>query len=278
MRCRVGKRREGGEGKNRMARYPFIERPVDPTRKRFYLVDVDWRRSVGDMELLNEGEIIKLGSASGHHEEFVFAGTDSGGRDQYYGSSHYGLPKIFAKPQIKVGIRNKPLDFYRRSGRIFVSARAKALLASIDPDAFDFAECDTVTRHRVRLEPYWMMAVKRVVTEFDEEHSVFREIGGRDPTPVPSNLAMGISHIYDIRMSPEMPDDYHAFYLIKYLSYFIFDEVIVDAWRAAKFNSLIFSPLQPPTKKELSTEGTVSLFLNWKFFVEQFRHEWEDLI
>jgi Protein of unknown function (DUF1629) len=254
--------------------YTIIKRPVDPTRKRFYLVDTDVHRSTTDLELLNENELLGPESPSACKSVRVFSCKDVDGRDQYY-SGTFGLPKFYATPRIKVGSRNKLLDFYIRSGRKYVSPRAKTLLESIDPDAFDFVECDTITRHKVQIEPYWMLAVKRAVTEFDEERSVYRERGGRDPRPVPANLAVTITNIYDIRMSPDMPDNYHAFYLIKYLRHFIFDEVIVDAWRAAKFNGLMFSPLQPPTTQELKFP---LYYLNSRYFYEDYRHEWEDLI
>lgn len=253
----------------------IIKRPVDPARKRYYLVREDFvNRNPGDMQILNEDEFIENGRRGGTHEVRVSAGKDVEGYDLYYGG-WYGLPKLYAKPRIKVALRNKPNDVYWTRGYIFFSSRAKALLESIDADAFEFAECETTTRRGREIEPYWLGAVKRVVHSFDEEHSVYREVGGRDPKPVPAGRAACIQALYEIRMLPDLPENFHAFYLLKYRTKFIWDQAIVDEWRAKKFNALIFSPLQPPSAKELRSAATYD---NWEFFYEKDRHIWEDLL
>ncbi len=196
-----------------MAEDPYIRRPVDPTRKRHYLVDTDVLRATHNLELLNEDDLLGPESPSTRTEVRVFACKDANGKDRFY-TGRFGLPKFYAKPRVKISSRGKILDVYKRSGRLFISSRAKLLFESIDPEAFAFVECDAVTRNKQQLDPYWMMAVKRVVTEFDEERSVYRELGGRDPKPLLSGMAPTICNLYDIRMSPDMPDDYHAFYFI----------------------------------------------------------------
>jgi len=250
----------------------LIHRLVDPTRKRYYLVQTDFRRAVTDMSILNESEFVRHGWQGGH-EIRIFAGKDVVGQDRYYGG-FYGLPNISAIPKIKVGLRNNPIDVYRISGHYFVSNRAKNLLEGIDEGAFDFVQCDTITRHDKAIDSYWLMDVKRVVTEFDENNSVFTETGGRNSEPVLADQGITINKLYDIRMLESMPSAYHAFYLIKYNGYFFFDEVIVDVWRKCKFNSLIFSPMQPPTAKEMHD---VAYFVNSEYFIEEMRNNWEHL-
>jgi hypothetical protein len=251
-----------------------IERSFDPARKRHYLVTMDSRRSTTDMEVLNEDAIVWGKEWWEKHNIRKFAGFNSEGTPDHYSISP-GLPWFSEKLRIKVGLRNKPLDAYQISGNKYVSPRAKRLLESIDPGGFEFAECHTITRHNVELEPYWMMAVKRVIDQFDEDNSVYRERGGRNPEPVPPGTAMRITHLYDIRMLPGMPESDHAFYFLKYASLFVFDEALVDHWRLGKLNGFVFSPLQPPTKKELkSTAG----WWNWEYHYDEMRHKWGDLI
>ena len=253
----------------------MIHRPYDPNRWRYYAVNSDVYRRTGDLELLNEEEFIKNRKWQGQHENRVFAGLNAAGEHSFYGT-WYGLPKLHSKPRIKVGLRSKPIDVYSRGiGINYVSSRAKALLESIDPDAFEFAECDTITRHKQQLEPYWMMAVKRVVAEYDEERSKMLETGGRNPEPVPKGVGLGITTIYEFVPSPNMPRDWHAFYLLKHHMHFIFDQTIVDQWRAQKMTGWTFSPLQPPTPKEAKS---LLYATNRDYFFEFGRKKWEHLV
>jgi hypothetical protein len=260
-----------------------IERPFDPTRPRYYMVDTDVLRSTHDFDFVNEDIMweqrhsVELGDYRVYRgkpsDVKVFAGRDAEGYDCYYtGPSH--LPNALpAKPILKVGLRNKPLDVYGSPKDLYVSNRAKQLLEGIDPNAFEFIECDAFTRGKVALEPYWIMNVIGLVQALDEAHSVFREVGGK-AGPIPAGRAVGIMNLYEAYMLPEEVKDKHAFYLLKYKSHYIFDEVIVDAWRAAKFTGLRFSPLQPPTKKELK----MPYYINSDYFYEDGRKYWEDLI
>lgn len=252
----------------------YIRRPFDPDRKRYYIVDADISRSFSDFSILNEEEFILNRKWAGHITIKEYAGKRDDGTNRYYGGL-YGLPELYAKPKIKVGLKNSPLDAYAMLGITYISTQAKLLLERIDPDAFEFAECDTISRKSIQVEPYWMMMVKRVVSRFDESRSVFREVGGNDPRPVPSGQSVGIRDLYEMRMPPDFPDSHHAFHLIKYSRGYIFDEVIVDEWRHMKLTGLLFSPLQPPMKSE---EKMWARYINKDYFWKNYRHLWEDLV
>jgi hypothetical protein len=226
----------------------YIHHPLDPDRWRYYIVERDILRATGDYALLNKDELVKNGRWLGHLDIRVDAGTYPNGYPAYYGG-WFGLPDLCVKPQIKVGIRAKLLDVYGQGHNLwYVSTRTKFLLESIDAEAFEFFECETTSRRGAVVEPYWMMAVKRVVMEFDEDRSDIVERGGR--SPLPEGMSIGISNINDFYPAADMSKDWHAFYLLKYDDLFIFDQAIVDCWRAEKFTGWMFSPLQPPTKKE----------------------------
>lgn len=250
----------------------LIDRPIDPSRRRFYMVEMDFMRPIHDIEVLNEDEFIRNGW-QGRHEFRKYAGKDIEGDDQYYGG-FYGLPILAARPKIKVGSQSKLTDAYKFSGAYYFSTRAKNLLESIDADAFEFTECDTITRGDERIESYWMTEVKRVVTEYDEERSIISERGGRDPHPVPVDIAVGIRTVWDLFMLPDFPQEWHAFYLVKYRTHFLFDEAIVDEWRKHQFNSLLFSPLQPPLMREIKH---IRRYHNAEYFFEEGRQYWEHL-
>lgn len=256
----------------------LIKRPFDPARRRFYLVSGDVRHS-SPYDILNEKELDAASApgwwASPQHRIKEYWGKDVEGKDKYY-VLYYGVPKITIKPRIKIGTRGPVMDVYNYGKLSFVSTRIKDILQEIDPGGFEFAECEAFTKHRVQLEPYWLMAVSRVVREFDEDNSVFREMGGRNPDPVPGNLGVGINQLYELRMNQDFSKDIHAFYLLKYSTYFIFDEVIVDRFRAEKIRALNFSPLQPQTKQEENQNHYA--YDNADYFEETRRYRWQDLV
>ncbi len=253
----------------------LISRPVDPTRKRFYLVQTDFRRPITDMTELNLDDFKGPGWMGRNIvRHFVEKGAD--GYDRYLGGG-FGWPEITVQPKIEVGLSSKLVDVYEISGRLYISGRAKRLLESIDGEAFDFIECNTITRHHHPVESYWLADVNRVVSKFDTDRSVFQEAWGDNIRPIPLNAVRRLSMIYELAMNDDLPNAYHAFYLLHYMTYFIFDEVIVDTWRKGKLNGLVFSPLQPPTKKELEDSGAY-LYSNNYYFWEESRHEWEHLV
>lgn len=253
----------------------LIDRPVDPTRKRYYLVQTDFRRAVTDMAELNLDEF-KGPGWMGRNVVRRFVEKDADGYDRYLGGG-FGLPKIESQPRIKVGLRNKLVDAYRISGRFYISSRAKRLLEAIDGEAFDFVECETITRHERPVEPYWLTDVSRVITEFDDSRSVFQEAWGDNERPISTRQVRRLSTIYEMAFLKDFPDSFHAFYLLHYMTYFFFDEVIVDCWRKEKLSGLVFSPMQPPTKSELLDSGAY-LYSNNYYFWEESRHEWEHLV
>jgi hypothetical protein len=255
----------------------YIQRPFDPERKRFYFAVSDFQK-IGDYKLLNENWYRDGGLGPfypGHLLTRAPAGQNILGEEAYY-NYKIGLPALDQTPRVKVALKKKPIDFYG-AGMLgepfFVSTRAKQLFETLDPDGFAFAACETTTRRTLEVEPYWMCAVNRVVPEFDEEHSVFINEGPDHGQLISGRQTiLDSSKAFDIHMKAGMPDNYQAFWLMQYGAYFIFSEVIVDAWRAAKMTGLNFTPLQTPTKKE--ARGAAR-FLNWMYYFQSGREFWE---
>ncbi len=231
--------------------------PSGRARKRYYLVSLDMRRNSGDnLTFVNEEEVLVNGRRSGTREREV-PGLPR--------PLLVGLPPQRGQPRVVLGASGrKALDFYGPS-QIFISNRAKELLEGIDPEAFEFAECETATRRGDPIETFWWMAVIRVVG-FDEERSDFQWY--RDAFPknrdAQSNPLMVALH--DIHMPEGFPDDHHAVWVGRYQRSFVGDEVLVDAWRGAKLIGPRFTPLQPPTKAELKEHLS---FVNHPYWTER---------
>jgi hypothetical protein len=230
------------------------EVPYDPARKRYYLFSEDLARNPSDFEELNASDIYPKSPPGPNGRGLVRAGAR---RDKPAGAPFeisYGLPEFLAKPKVRIGIARKPLDAYGFHRRRLVSTRAKGLLSEIDPGAFDFAECETVTPRGLQLEPYWWMDIARVVDRFDENRSEFETYEDVDP---------GFEHyhprqiraLHDIHMSPDVPRHFHAFILARAPLRMVFDDVLADAWRERGFTGAAFVPLQPPAPRERKGRG-----------------------
>lgn len=139
-------------------------------RRRFYTVEADLRRNPSDLEFVNQAEVLRHSSVPG---AYIRAGMHHHALEGLGAPLCFGLPVLRGKPALIVGVNEDEgdlLDIYGLSER-YVSPRAKELLYSIDPDAFEFAECATVDGSGRPLEPYWMMDVIRVVEQWDETRS-----------------------------------------------------------------------------------------------------------
>lgn len=227
--------------------------PYDPKRRRYYLLSESLVRNPSDYEVLNEEEMYPRTSPFPDGKTYpVMPGRR---KFRLPGKSHdstYGLPNFLTKPIVSVARRNKPLDIYGFHDRRLISSRAKRLLSEIDPTGFDFMECKTISRKSVQVEPYWMMSVARLVTEFDEARSAFELAKGVDGMTGDPYEGPHISHLYDIHMSSDLPQNFHVFLMSRHPLRMVFDEVLADAWRKNRFTGAEFLPLQPPTPKERS--------------------------
>jgi len=220
-------------------------------RWRYYLVAEDMRRNPSDYELLNAADIFPLSDPDSTGQRHpILAGARRHSVAGVSGSTSYGLPNLRATPKVFVAQKNAPLDIYGFHTRRIVSSRAQKLLHAIDPDAFDFVECETLTRKGVRVAPYFMMDIARVVDDFDETGSVFELASGTDGLTGEAYVGPHLVALHDAYMSPDMPLHYHAFLLKQLRLRMVFGETIVDAWRAARFSGARFDPLQPPTRQE----------------------------
>ncbi|RYG36040.1 MAG: DUF1629 domain-containing protein [Burkholderiales bacterium] len=221
-------------------------------RKRHYLVSQDFNRNPSDYEILNDADIYP---ANVHHADGTRHPVTAGARSfslQGMVPTSYGLPKLRAKPKVFVALRNKPLDIYGFGTRRVVSDRAKSLLVEIDPTAFDFVKCDTITRKDFVVAPYWMVDIARAVDGIDEERSVFELAEGVDGITGQPYYGPHFHQLHDLHLSSDTPPEFHAMLLKQFRSHMIFDEVIVDAWRALRFSGAAFLPLQPPTQSEIT--------------------------
>ncbi len=164
----------------------------------------------------------------------------------------HGLPRFKEIPRVKVAVKNKPADFYGFR-RWVLSTRAKELLESMDPEAFDFVRCETTTSTRNTVDDYWLGSVRRIITDFDKAASKF-EFYGREQDVVTDEWIFNyaIRDLYELTLHPG-DEGKLAFYLRDYDTYPIFDGQLVDAIRKKKLRGLAFSPLQWPDKGDVRT-------------------------
>ena len=160
------------------------------------------------------------------------------------------------------------LDYYDFFKPIFISTRAKKLLEGIDPEGFEYAECETINPRGKPIESCWWMDVIRWVETFDEARSDFKWYRDSDPLAPDAQTNPSISDLYHIHMPAGFPDEYHAFWLAHYRIKFVFDEVLVDAWRKAGLTGAAFTPLQPPTDAEFRQQVR---FVNYPYWTHRAR-------
>ena len=212
------------------------------------------RRNPSDCEFVNEEAALVDGRRVGLRE-FPAPGFSV----PFYA----GLPPLREKPKLVVGHEQRTLlDIYGFDLR-FVSTPARDLLSSIDPEGFEFAECDTVDGNGVPIEPYWMMAVVRVLDRFDEAGSSFVRYADRFPDAEGAADNPLISLLHELRMPDDHPADAHAFFLTRYRTHFIATGTLVDAWKARKLKGCIFTPLQQPTKDEFKDHLSFANYPYW---------------
>ena len=212
-----------------------------PARRRFYLFDKILTNEAAAYEWVDDRACVERGSLLGRHHH-VIEGWDR--------PIWVGLPVFTGTPKLRLFPRRRLLDFLGY-GPYFVSARAKALFERIDAEAFEFEACETVDARGRPIETYWLMAVARLVQRFDEERSEFVSYAERFPDAPEAATNPAISQLGDIHMPEGFPDDWHAFILARYQTQFIASGDIVDAWEAEKLTGARFTPLQPPTGREM---------------------------
>jgi hypothetical protein len=223
-------------------------------RRRFYIVDSDLRHNPSDCVFVNQDEALINARWQGRH-----AHPAPGYRLPYY----VGVPELREKPKLVVGAdRDELLDFYGFD-RNFISSRAKILLGEIDPDGFEFVECDTVDGNGRAIDPYWIMAVIRVAPGFDEARSSFITYKERNPGDPEADANPTIEQLNDIHMPEDFPAEAHAFRFARYRTSIIADGAIVDAWRAAGLIGAVFTPLQPPMEVDMADHLSFANYPYW---------------
>ena len=223
-------------------------------RRRFYIVNPDMRHNPSDYAFVNQDEALINGKWRGRHPH-----PAPGYRLPFY----VGVPEFRAKPKLVVGAdRDELLDIYGFD-RKYISSRAKAVLNEIDPEAFEFVECDTVDGNGRLIDPYWMFAVIRVAPHFDEARSSFITFKERNPDDPEADTNPAISVLNDIRMPEDFPAEAHAFRFTRHRVHMIADGAIVDAWRAAGLIGAVFTPLQPPTEVDMADHLSFANYPYW---------------
>lgn len=222
-------------------------------RKRYYAVSQDFRFNPGDCDFTNRDEALINGRSAGRHEH--------ASRYRNLGF-RTGLPPLRERPRLLIGeYEGELLDIYGFNVR-FVSDRVKRLLETLDPDGFEYAECEAVHADGRPLEAYWYMNAVRAVEEFDEGRSSFVRYADRNPgTPDPLNPA--ILALNDVVWLPDLPGDFRSFYLTRHARHFIVDETIADAWRDAGFKGALFTPLQPPLLRDVGLDEEYETYLSF---------------
>lgn len=229
---------------NRINKFEGDNMSEDSAPRRFYVFKPDFRYNPSDFEFSNEAEALVNGTNYlGVHEVSV---------PGYLHPQKFGLPKLLATPHLILGEQRKELlDIYGFSTQ-FISDRAKRLLESLDPEAFEFAQCEAVDWLGRPLSPYWLARVVRVFDRFDEERSNFITYRERNPDDPEKDVNPAISELNTLVMLDDFPTSAHVFYLARYQHDFIVDKAFVERWIQSGFKGAKFSPLQYLTESEMS--------------------------
>ncbi len=118
-----------------------------------------------------------------------------------------------------------------------VSERLRALLESIDPEAFVFAPIDMDYSNFDDPGPqFWLCDLIRFLDCVDEERSTIKYQEG---IPMKNYI-----RLIDVEMKPEIIGDAHAFRLTHSPLKLIVDDVLVDALKKEKIRGFSFKPLK----------------------------------
>jgi hypothetical protein len=200
-------------------------------RRQFYAVAKILTLDATGYNWLNKSDAL-AGHGGGRHE-----GTVKG----WGVSFRTGLPELRATPRLQLKARRKLLDFYGY-GPFFISPAAKRLLCDLDSEALEVVECETIDAKGGPIEPYWMMAVKRLVQSFDEGRSDFKTWAETYPDADDAAINPTI-FLKRLVMPPNFPTDRHIFQLARFRTNFIVDGAVYEAWRAERLTGAHFLPL-----------------------------------
>lgn len=232
-------------------------KPSEQTGKRYYLVGQNLLDTNTGYSFANEAEALIDGRTAGTHEYRV---------PGFERPVRIGIPPLREKPRLIVRGKVRDVRDYYGDRPRFVSTRAKQLVERIDPDGFEFAECETFDIRGTPIQSYWWMEAIRWVEKFDEERSVFEWTRDRFPAAPDAQNNPSIFALHEMRMSEGFPEEYHAFWLAHYQNYVVFDEVLADAWRSEGLKGAVFTPLQTPSEAEMKDHN---LFVNYPYWTER---------
>jgi len=118
-----------------------------------------------------------------------------------------------------------------------VSERLRALLESIDPEAFVFAPIDMDYSNFDEPGPqFWLCDLVRFLDCVDEERSTIKYQEG---IPMKNYI-----RLIDVEMKPEIIGGAHAFRLTHSPLKQIVDDVLVDALKKEKIKGFSFKPIK----------------------------------
>ena len=226
--------------------------------RRYYLVEqaIGLDRGIDDYNFVNEVEA--LPSKQPYRLEDWGSRTIPGMLEETV--SYIGLPRLRATPRFILGKgKTTTIDAYVSTNLTIVSDRLKRLMRQLDADAFEFAEVEATHGETGPLElgPYWAYAVVRGLDCIDDERSdvvYYSQLAGFPEPWLPAAGVLANQRRYAkvnmARMFPEIVGDAAAFVLQRREGFVVFDERIVDTYRAQKMKGFTFSPLQEPVGRE----------------------------
>lgn len=121
-----------------------------------------------------------------------------------------------------------PRDIEEYAGHWLVSDRLKAVLEQVDPEGFDFAECDIRLKDGARGPRYWLCDVLRVLDAVDEANSRL-QLCNRSGEP----KLYGLAGPHRLVFRTDVVGSAHSFRLKFSVSYVVVDDLIKTACQEA---------------------------------------------
>ncbi|MDE2377385.1 DUF1629 domain-containing protein [Bradyrhizobium sp.] len=190
-------------------------------KRKFYEMGFNWR-SKGSCEFVNWNVLI--------------------GPYAIHAPRSRGFSKFPEKPLLVVDKKKGlPPDMMQLDAYWLISDRMKLLLETVDPDGFDFLDCDVRLPDGKPGPGYWFCDVVRVVEAIDETRSRMN-IGHHQKTGI-KFYHLGNA---DLKFREDFPRDVHVFRDVLLDSYVFCDQELKDACKLASLRGLKFRDASKP--------------------------------
>jgi hypothetical protein len=151
------------------------------------------------------------------------------------------LPQFAETPRFLIDkkLGRPPRDLENIDGVFFVSPAMKAVLEAVDPDACEFARCETVLPSGEPGRETWLCVVTRAFAgAVDEQASANLDISPIGPNGLPIYNLMSDTNLRFIR------EINASLFHIAEMEFYIFcDQSVKDACKAAKLTGIRFWPI-----------------------------------